>query len=171
LLEEPTRVRAVVLLNTWFWPHGDDARVRRLSRLVASPLGRLLYLGLNASPRWLVPASFARRERLSRQVHRHYVQPFARRGTRRAPFVLGCELAGSDPFYARLWAGREALRRVPVTLVWGMADPAFGAPYFERLAGELPHATTIALPEVGHFPQEEAPERVNAALQSALERA
>lgn len=168
LLEEPSRVRAVVLLNTWFWAHGEDPRVRRLSRLVASPLGRFLYLGLNASPRWLVPASFARRERLSRQVHRQYVQPFARRGTRRGPFVLGCELAGSDPFYARLWAGREALQRVPVTLLWGMADPAFGPSYFERLSDELPRARTVELHDVGHFPQEEAPERVNAALEESL---
>src|SRR6185503_19447874 len=79
LLEEPTRVRAVALLNTWCWPHGDDPKIRRLSRFVASPLGRWLYLGLNASPRWLVPASFAKRERLSREVHAHYVQPFGRR--------------------------------------------------------------------------------------------
>jgi haloalkane dehalogenase len=158
----------VVLLNTWFWPHGEDPRVRRLSRLVASPLGRWLYLGLKASPRWLVPASFARRERLTKQVHRQYVQPFAQRSTRQAPFVLGCELAGSDPFYARLWSARQALQEVPLTLLWGMADPAFGPAYLDRLAHEFPHATKIALPDVGHFPQEEAPEQVNAALEGLL---
>ena len=29
--------RAVVVVNSWMWAHGDDPNVRRLSRLVASP--------------------------------------------------------------------------------------------------------------------------------------
>jgi haloalkane dehalogenase len=162
----PVQSRCVVL-NTWCFPHGDDPRVRRLSRLVASPLGRFLYLGLNASPRFIVPMSFARRERLRPEVHRHYVMPFSRFGSRRAPFVLGCDLAGSDPFYARLWEGRAALQRVPVTLLWGMADPAFGPAYLARLHAALPDAHVVELPDVGHFPQEEAPDAVTEAIERA----
>ncbi len=165
-LEEPERVAGVVVMNTWMWPHGDDPKVRRLSRFVASPVGRFLYTRLNASPRWLVPLSFADRTKLGRDVHRHYVAPFATRRERVAPWVLGCELAGSDPYYARLWERRETLRSIPTTIVWGTRDPAFGDPYLTRWRETLPSARVVTLP-VGHFPQEEAPEEVTAAIAEA----
>src|SRR5262245_22692226 len=57
LLQEPARVRALVVVNSWAWAHGSDPRIARLSRLVASSFGRFLYLSLNASPRFLVPSS------------------------------------------------------------------------------------------------------------------
>lgn len=167
LLEEPARVRALVLINTWAWAHGDDPSVRRLSRFVASPLGRFLYLSLNASPRWLVPMSFGDRKKLSRQVHRHYLAPFGRRAERHAPWALGCALAGADPYYATLWERREALASVPSTIVWGMRDPAFGSNYLARWRDALPHAELIELAAAGHFPQEEAPDEVTRAIREA----
>ena len=52
LLEEPSRVRALVVVNSWAWAHAQDPGIRWLSRIVASPLGRFLYTWLNASPRF-----------------------------------------------------------------------------------------------------------------------
>ena len=170
LLDEPERFSSVVILNTWMWPHGEDPRVRRLSRLVASPLGRFLYRWLNASPRWLVPASFGDRSKLTRAVHRHYVRPFSRRDERWAPWRLGCELAGSDPWYASLWERRAVLQSLPVTFVWGTKDIAFGEPYLERWRAALPRAEVVRVEGAGHFPQEEQPERVTAAIRAAAER-
>jgi haloalkane dehalogenase len=167
LLEEPARVRSLVLINTWAWPHGDDPAMRRLSRLVASRLGRFLYLWLNASPRWLVPMSFGDRAKLPREVHRHYLAPFARRAERTAPWALGCALAGADPYYGSLWARRDALAPTPSTIVWGMRDPAFGPKYLARWRDALPDARVIELAQAGHFPQEEAPDEVTAAVRAA----
>ncbi|HWB78376.1 MAG TPA: alpha/beta fold hydrolase [Nannocystaceae bacterium] len=168
LLEEPDRVRNVVLMNTWAWAHGEDKRVRRLSNLVRSRFGRWLYTKLNASPRWLVPMSFGNRKALAKATHRQYVAPFPAPQSRIAPWVLGCELAGSDPYYASLWARHERLRERPVTIVWGSADPAFGASYLDRWRRALPDARIIELAGVGHFPQEEAPEAVTRAIADML---
>lgn len=163
-LEEPARVRSLVIVNTWAWPHGEDPSIRRVSRLVASPFGRFLYLWLNASPRWLVPASFGDRKRLTREVHRHYVAPFGSRAERIAPWTLGKELAASDPYYASLWDRRAVLASIPTTIVWGMRDPAFGPSYLARWRGLFPKASVIELEHAGHFPHEEEPERVTAAI-------
>jgi haloalkane dehalogenase len=166
-LKRSERVRQVVVLNSWMWPLGADPKVARISRLVGSALGRFLYTQLNASPRWLLPASFARRERLSADVHRQYLAPFAKRDERIAPWVLGRELTGSDDYYAQLWADRANLARLPLTLVWGQKDPAFGMKELARWREAFPHAAVQLLEDTGHFPQEEVPTKVTAAIRSA----
>jgi len=170
LCEEPDRIARVMVVNTWAWPHGSDPRVRRLSGLVRSWLGRTLYRRFNASPRWLLPASFADRRRLTPAIHRQYLAPFPDAASRIAPWVLGCELAGSDAFYARVWAARERLAALPLSIVWGLEDPAFGTSYLARWTETFPHAGVTELPRVGHFPQEEAPQAVVSALERLLAR-
>jgi haloalkane dehalogenase len=157
---------AIVVMNTWMWGSEDDPRVRRLSRLVASPLGRFLYRWLNASPRWLVPASFAKRERLTAEIHRHYLGPFARRADRTAPWVLGCELHGSSGFFDHLWQRRAQLPVTPA-LLWGMRDPACDPTQLKRWQEAWPDAPVVTLDDAGHFPQEETPERVTAFIRNA----
>jgi pimeloyl-ACP methyl ester carboxylesterase len=168
-LAEPPRVRALVIVNTWMWSHGDQPRVARASRLVASPLGRFLYCWLNASPRWLLPSSFADRKHLTPAIHRHYLAPFATRRARTAPWMLGCALVGSDAYYAELWQKRQALTSIPTTLIWGTRDPAFGTEYLARWKNLLPNARTVELP-AGHFPQEERPDAVTEAIRARAGR-
>lgn len=167
-LAVPERIRGLVVLNSWMWAHGHERRIAQMSRLVRSPLGRFLYLWLNASPRWLVPMAYGDKRRLGREVHRHYLEAHGSRAERLGPWVLGCELAGSDPFYASLWDRRVELERWPMTLVWGMRDPAFGPAYLERWQEAFPQARTVACEHAGHFPQEEAPEEVIAAIRQRL---
>lgn len=165
-LEEPGRVRHVVLANTWMWPLGASRKLRWLSRFVGSPLGRLLYLGLNASPRWLVPSTFADRTKLTPAIHRHYLGPFPSAAERVAPWILGRELTGSDAFYGELWEQRERLAKIPASLIWGAKDPAFTLEYLEQWRAVLPGAP-VALLDAGHFPQEEQPDAVTAAIAEA----
>lgn len=166
-LDHPERIASIVVLNGWLWDHGTDPRIRRLSRLVASPLGKLLYLGLNASARWLVPASFADKTKLTRNVHEHYTRPFRRWSERFGPWTLGRALAGSGAWYASLWERREILSRLSLSFVWGMKDPAFDATYLDRFREAFPQAEVWRLSESGHFPQEEEPERVTEAIRRA----
>jgi haloalkane dehalogenase len=158
------RVERIVLANTWFWSVEDDARAVSISRFVRGWIGRFLYLWLGFSPRVLLPSALGDRRRLTRAIHRHYLAPFARRVDRRAPWVLGCELAGSSAFYASIWARRSELAAIPSAIVWGERDPAFGPAYLARLRTALPYARVHALPEVGHFPAEEAPSEVVRAI-------
>ncbi len=166
LLADRSRFAAVVLSNTWMWSLADRGAVRRLSRIVASPLGKLLYLGLNASPRWIVPAAFGDKRRLTRDVHRHYMAPFPSWSSRIAPWKLGVELGGSAEFYEELWARRSALATLPARIVWGEADPTFGAPDLARLVEALPRAIVTKLPGVGHFTAEEAAPALLDAVRS-----
>lgn len=162
-LAHPDRVARIAIMNTWMWPI-DDARTRRISRFVAGPLGRLLYLGLNASPRWVLPSAYGDRTKLTPGIHRHYMAPFAQRQERCGPWVLGRELTGSDAFFASLWERRARIAHLPMLVAWGMRDPAFGPAYRARWLDAFPHARTCDFPHAGHFVQEEAAPALTDAL-------
>lgn len=166
-LQEPARYLRLVVLNTWLFSMAERPAVRKISSFVRSWFGRFLYRFLNFSPRVLLPASFALKERLSRGVHQHYLAPFASRRERTAPWVLGCELAGSDAYYAALWARRAEWPEL-AAIIWGMRDPALDSGLLAQLEAAFPHVRVTRLADAGHFPQEEDPRAVTDALARAL---
>jgi pimeloyl-ACP methyl ester carboxylesterase len=62
------------------------------------------------------------------------------------------------------WLAALEQTDVPLSFVWGMLDPVSGAHMAERIAQRLPAAPLLALSDVAHWPQLEAPERVSGAL-------
>ncbi len=62
------------------------------------------------------------------------------------------------------WTGALESTDVPLRFVWGMLDPISGAHMAERIRERRPDAPLLALEDVGHWPQLEAPERVAQAL-------
>ena len=170
-LERPERVARLVVGNTWLWPLDDDPRIARGARVAAGPLGRFLDLRLNASPRWLIPAGFADRARLTPAVHRQYLAPFPDAASRRPLWALARALLGSSAWYDGLWQRRERLRGRPALLLWGMRDPGFGGAYLARWRETLPEAAVVELRGAGHFVQEEAAAEVAAHVEGFLARA
>jgi haloalkane dehalogenase len=129
-------------------------------------LGRFLYRFLNVSPRMLLPASFADRKRLTKRLHRQYIAPFGRRSEREAPYALARALLGSSAFYDALWARRSELTRLPMTLVWGERDPAFGEKHLQRWIRAYPNAQVVRVPDAGHFVAEERPDVLIGVLRA-----
>lgn len=167
-LDHPERVRGIVCFNTWMWSLADSPSAR-IARLLSGRFGRFLYERLNFSPRVLLKAGFADRSKLTREIHRQYLLPFAKREHRRAPWVLARELLASGDWYDELWSRRARLAEIPALLLWGMRDPAFGPADLERWREALPAARVATFPEVGHFVQEEAPEGAISEVERFLE--
>jgi haloalkane dehalogenase len=156
-LDRADRVTRLVVLNSWMWPVGDEPQVRRIDRLVRSPLGRWLYLAANISPRLLLPSALGDRRALTKALHAQYLGPFPARHDRAALYALALELGGNDALYEELWKRRHELR-MPLDIVWGMADPAFGPTHLARWRDAFPKAAITELPRIGHFIAEEAPD-------------
>lgn len=165
-LDLPERVKRLVVVNTWMWPNGDDPSVVRLDRVIRSFVGRFLYRWLNFSPRVLLPAAFGDKTKLTKTAHRHYLAPFAARRDREAPYALARALVGADAFYAKLWERRAELAKLPMTIVWGMKDPAFQERHLERWIREFPNAEVERIADAGHFVAEERPEVLVNVLRS-----
>jgi pimeloyl-ACP methyl ester carboxylesterase len=66
--------------------------------------------------------------------------------------------------HAERWTGALEGTDVPISFAWGMLDPVSGAHMAARIRERLPAAPLLALDDVCHWPQLEAPERIAAAL-------
>ena len=167
-LEQPARVRRLVVINSWMWSFAGDADMERKGRIAGGRLGRFLYRWANFSLRVITPSAYADRSTLTPAIHRQYLAPFPDRWSRGAVlWPLARALLGSGAHYDRLWSMRDRLRTIPTLIIWGMKDPAFGPHQLERWRSALPHARVVELP-VGHWPHEEAPAEVLDAVQRFL---
>ena len=69
------------------------------------------------------------------------------------------------------WVAAMQRTTVPLRLVIGMADPVSGWRIARRYRELLPNADVVELPDIGHYPQVEAPSEVLAALWAFMGRA
>ena len=170
-LQDRARVKRLVIINTWMWSLKGERDIERAAFLVGNSFGRFLYEWANFSLRWLMPAAYADKRKLTKEIHRQYLDRFSdRRARGKVLWTLAKSLLGSTAFYESLLAEREKLRNRPALLLWGMKDAAFKPHYLERWKRILPDAQIVELENAGHWAQEEEPEKVIAALRSFMKR-
>ncbi len=66
---------------------------------------------------------------------------------------------------AERWRGAVREWGKPIHAVWGMRDPIAGPAELDALRGLRPDAKVTELPDAGHYPHIETPDRVNRAIQ------
>lgn len=169
-LRFPENVRALALWNTWAWALNDDVHFARPARFAQTAFGRFLYKTLNFPVRVLLPRAFANRRRLTPGLYRHYQMPFRYRADRSAPYELARELLNAGTWWQARWRRLDALTDKPVLLMWGMKDRFVPPRFLDTWRERLPQAEVMELPETGHFPHEESPEAVGAALRAFLKK-
>jgi haloalkane dehalogenase len=148
----------------------DDPGMQRKAKVAGSWLGRWMYRALNASPRFLLPMGYANRTRLTPEVHRQYLDAFPDPDSReRVLFSLARSMLESRGYLASLWDRRSGLVGVPMTLMWGMKDPAFGPTVLRRWRDAFPAASVREFADAGHWPHEEEPVAFADALKKAVQ--
>jgi pimeloyl-ACP methyl ester carboxylesterase len=167
-LTHPENVRAIVLMNTWMWSLADDSHFTMAERLFGGAIGRFLYEQMAFSPRHILPTVYGDRKRLTRAIHDHYLNALPDANARKGTYGMLKGLIGSSAWYASLWERRMRLQNKPALIIWGGADSAFRKTELERWQVALPQAGVHVLDDVGHWPQEEAPERVLPLLSQML---
>ncbi|MFE3456652.1 alpha/beta fold hydrolase [Nocardiopsis aegyptia] len=90
-----------------------------------------------------------------------YLDPWTGARVRRSWMTLA---GAADSRYTRDLV--PALRRstTPKLLVWGEDDGFQKVEYAERFAAEMPNTTLLRIPDAGHIPTENAPDRIGRAL-------
>ena len=166
---QPSRVDRVVIINTWAWPFDDDPDMRRKAAIAGGAIGRWLYRHLNFSLRVLMPSAYGDRTKLTRAIHRQYLEPFRDRHARvRVLHALARALTESRQHYGRLREALPRLRDRPVLVVWGLKDSAFKPHLLERWMAILPEAAVLRIEDAGHWPHEEQPRAVARAIAGGI---
>lgn len=165
----PDLVRRLVISNTLLWPMQGEFAAPPVARLFGGPIGRFLYLRLNASARSLIPIVYGDRAKLTAAIHRQYIAPFPRPADRHGMFAFARLIASGATALAPLWERRAAILDKPALLIWGMKDPAFPPKFLARWRELLPQAAVLELPEAGHFVQEEAPAELIGAIRRFID--
>ena len=65
-------------------------------------------------------------------------------------------------------SGRYKSISIPVLLIWGEKDEIVPLEIGRRLAGNIPNAKLVVVPDCGHVPQEECPRQAIEAMESFL---
>ncbi|GFG65074.1 haloalkane dehalogenase 2 [Mycobacterium kubicae] len=162
-VERADRVRGIVLGNTWFWP-ADVATTKIFSKVMSSPPLQYAILHRNFFVERLIPAGCERRPSDAVMEHYRAVQPnpAARAGVAEMPK----EILAARPLLERL--ARDVPKRLgakPTLLVWGMKDVAFRpGPSIPRMQATFPDHVLVELPTAKHYIQEDAPQRIAAAI-------
>jgi len=151
-------LQSVVFLNGGLFP--ETHRARRIQKLLANPLlGPLLtrimtYENFAKSMRSLwgaIPPTDADLQ--------DFWQLIERNGGRHALARLINYMEQRRRNRAR-WVGALVASKVPRRLICGALDPVSGAHLAERYRELVPNPDVTLLPDVGHYPQMEAPGRV-----------
>ena len=126
--------------------------VKLMRYILPKPLLRMSLAPAYADPHFLTDALTDR-----------YYDLMLAPGARTAMIERMQQVVLSDP---RPWLARIT---APTLLLWGEQDHMIPFANAADYLKAIPHATLVALPGVGHLPQEEAPERSAAALRTFLE--
>jgi haloalkane dehalogenase len=163
--QRPDLVQRIVVVNSWMWSFADDRGMRWRGQIAGSWLGRFLYRWANLSLRVIMPSAYGDRSKLTPAIQQAYADRFPDRGSRGTVlWALARALNRSSEFYERLWRDRELLADRPMLIVWGVRDSAFQPYVLDRWVAAYPHARTHRILEAGHWPHEEAPDEVTAAI-------
>jgi haloalkane dehalogenase len=154
-LDHPNNIKRIIVYNSWFWSLRGMKIFENFSSFVGGPIGRFLCRNFNFFPSVLLPGSVGDRKKLSRSLHQHFTSPFPTPHSRKGTWVFPGAIIGQSEWLEILWAKREALKHIPILLLWGLKDAAFTRDILMRWESAFPNHTTLVFPEIGHFAPEE----------------
>jgi pimeloyl-ACP methyl ester carboxylesterase len=164
-LKFPERFEALVLVDPAIYTGGGAPSWIR--PLLATPqmrrLGPLFVQRIFSSSERLIEMAWHDPSRIPPQTLEGYQRPLQLANWPQALWEL--TLASREPNLE----ARVNEVQVPVLVITGEFDKIVPAEQSIRLAGELPHASLVVIPDCGHLPQEECPEEFMNALREYFE--
>ena len=164
-LENTSRLRALVMGNTWYWPT-EALHLKAFSWILSTGYLQGLILRKNLFVDRMLRVGV--KHKLAPEVMEQYRGPFptvdSRAGT--AEFVR--QLTLSSNWLAQLESGvRRHLSHLPLLLTWGVEDLAYTPAFMDTFRRDFPQTRAVRL-DAKHFIQEDAPGEVSQAIQDFL---
>lgn len=169
----PGRLAGLVVTNTGVAPPREGRRPTAFHRFANLPLVSDFAFRLLGFPQNALHLTQADRGSIRGDVARAYRWPLRRLSDRVAPLALA-RMVPTRADHPSVPALRRSLSVAsafegPAAIVWGERDPVLGRA-LRGVAEALPRATVTAI-AAGHYPQEEAPGPIAAAIADVARRA
>jgi pimeloyl-ACP methyl ester carboxylesterase len=153
-IQNHTRIRQVVMFNTWLWATKDDPAAQKVNKIINSGIAEFLYLRMNFSPKFLLKKGFHEKKNLSKRVHKQYIHPFPNKSARLSLLNIGKSLVGSSDWYQEQWENLDKLEQKPWLILWGTKDEFITLKFLQKWKKRIPNAKVKTF-DCGHFVQEE----------------
>ncbi|MHB1132877.1 MAG: alpha/beta fold hydrolase [Chloroflexota bacterium] len=168
-LDQPDNVGQIIVFNSWCWSLAEDSHFALASRVLGSPVGRLLYKRFNFSVRVMMRLAAGEPGELPAGAHAQYLAALPTPADRHGTWVFARELAGSSAWYDSLWERRRLLTHKPALILWGMRDSAFRPQELARWLDFFPLARIERFTTAGHFLAEGKGEECASLIEAFLE--
>jgi pimeloyl-ACP methyl ester carboxylesterase len=159
LMARGAPLASVAFLNGGLFP--ETHRARLIQRLLASPLGPLVAKLTTERAFTRSFASLFVTPPSADEMHSFWLLASKNGGTRALARLIG--YIAERRANRERWVGALLKATLPLVVINGSRDPVSGAHMVDRLLELRPQTDVVRLPNVGHYPQVEAPAEVLAA--------
>ncbi len=164
-VEESSRIRALVMGNTWYWPT-SALHLRAFSWIMSTGYAQALIHRKNLFVERIIPLRV--RHHLAGEVLQHYRGPFPTVDSRAGIAEFARQISFSANWLAQLEMDvRRKLKHLPLLLCWGMEDLAFTPAFMDTFLRDFDKTGVVRL-DAKHFIQEDAPGEVSDAIREFL---
>lgn len=151
----PEKIKGLVMLNTWCRSIQDEPEYKKMKMILGSPLMPLLYRYLNFSAKYILPAAFGERSRLTPEIHQHFLRPFSKASERNGTIAFAKSLLRDQDYYASIGKKLTILKEKPVLIIWGMKDEFITEKHLLWMQEQFPGSKVVRYDDAGHFVLEE----------------
>jgi haloalkane dehalogenase len=163
--DEISRLRALVMGNTWYWPI-DNLRSKTFAYVMSMAPVQSMILSKNLLVERMMPLGV--KHPLAPEVMRHYQEAMPTPSSRIGVAELPVQLTAASPWLRNLERRvRDELSNVPLLLTWGLGDIMFDRSYMERFREDF-QMVTIRRLDARHYIQEDAPAEIAEAIEGFL---
>ncbi len=151
----PEKIKGLVILNTWCRSIQDEPEYKKMKLILGSPLMPLLYRYLNFLAKYILPAAFGERSRLTPEIHQHFLRPFSKASERNGTIAFAKSLLRDQDYYASIGKKLSILKDKPVLIIWGMKDEFITEKHLLWMQEQFPSSKVVRYDDAGHFVLEE----------------
>lgn len=151
----PEKIKRLIILNTWCRSIQDEPEYKKMKVILGSPLMPLLYRYLNFSAKYILPAAFGERSRLTPEIHQHFLRPFSKASERNGTIAFAKSLLRDQDYYASIGKKLTILKEKPVLIIWGMKDEFITEKHLLWMQEQFPGSKVVRYDDAGHFVLEE----------------
>jgi len=154
-VENPEQINKLIILNTWCRGIGSEPEFKKMKTILGSPLLPFLYKQFNFSPKYILPAAYGERSRLTKEIHQQFLKPFSKPSERNGTVAFAKSLLKDQDWFQSIWNKLDRLSSKPVLLIWGLKDQFITEKYLLGFEEKFTNCEVVRYEDAGHFVLEE----------------